>query len=82
MDKKTDFQGNGTSLAVRQFVAFIRGEDAPHEPINPWRVEEVWAKNRYCLNCYGDHWFDVVMARTVDGKPLTMKRCRGCGAEA
>lgn len=81
MDETRQFEGNSTSLAVRQFVAFARGEDAPHEPINPWQVEAVTAEKRYCFRCYGDRWFDMVQAVTCDGKKVMVKRCRCCGAE-
>lgn len=82
MDETRQIQGNGTSLAVRQFVAFLRGEDAPHEPSNPWRVERVVMAQKYCLACFGIRWIDVVMAVTVDGKPLAISICRCCGRES
>lgn len=82
MGETRQITGNGTSLAVRQFMAFARGEDVPHEPSNPWRVEEVTVEGkRYCSSCYGDRWFDVVQAVTCDGKSVTIRRCRCCGAE-
>lgn len=80
--KTNKIEGVGTSLAVRQFVAFARGEDVPHKPSNPWRVTAVVPTLRYCLSCYGSRWFDEVQAVTVDGKPISVFRCRVCGAEA
>jgi hypothetical protein len=77
----------GTSLAVRQFVAVLRGAVAPHAPNNPFRVEAVRAEERYCLTCCGERWFDVVSAITMVGQgqalslPIQMARCRCCGAE-
>lgn len=72
---------SGTSLVVRQFVAFVRGEDVPHEPSNPWIVQRVAPTQQYCLTCCGVRWFDVIQAVTVDGKPLAISICRCCGAE-
>jgi hypothetical protein len=81
MDETRQIQGNRTSLAVRQFVAFVRGEDEPHEPSNPWQVERVIPAQQYCLSCCGARWFDVIQAVTVDGKNVSISRCRCCGAE-
>jgi len=71
--------GKGTSFAVRQFVAFVRGEDEPHKPGNPWQVETVTADDLYCRNCCGVHWFDIVLGRTQDGRRTALYQCRGCG---
>lgn len=73
---------NGTSLVVRQFVALARGEDVPHVPCNPWRILAMVPVQRYCKHCFGAHWFDVVQAVTVDGKPVEIRFCRCCGGEA
>ena len=62
-------------------MALVRGEDAPHEPSNPWIVRAVIGAQKYCLACYGVRWFDVVMAVTGDEKPISISRCRCCGAE-
>lgn len=71
--------GKGTSLAVRQFMALVRGEEEPHQPNNPWQVEKVVAEERYCRNCYGVHWFDIVLGRGQDGRRTALYQCRGCG---
>ena len=81
MDEKTVLAGKGASLAVRQFMGFARGGDEPHEPSNPWRVERVIPAQQYCLSCCGERWFDVIQALTVDGKNVSISRCRCCGAE-
>lgn len=75
-------EGVGTSLAVKQFMAFARGEDVPHEPSNPWHVTAVVPALKYCLSCCGSRWFDEVQAVTADGKTILIYRCRVCGAEA
>ncbi len=86
MERKTNNSiVDGTSLAVRQFVALLRGEDVPHEPRNPWRVEAVRVEMRYCMSCCGERWFDVIKAKTTgdQGKtlPISIAKCRCCGAE-
>ena len=73
--KKTEVGGQGTSLAVRQWVDFARGK--PVHPVHQdFRVECVRAEERYCLACYGVRWFDV-----VEGPGVAMSRCRCCGME-
>lgn len=81
MDEKTVLAGKGTSLAVRQFVRFLRSEDEPHEPVNPWRVRTLAAEERYCLGCCDVRLFDVVEAVTCDGHGVRTARCRVCGLE-
>lgn len=71
----------GTSLAVRQFMAILRGAVMPHAPNNPFRVDMVREEQHYCLTCYGKRWFDVVIGVDLDGEQVMMKRCRCCGAE-
>ena len=73
--------GRGTSLAVKHFVAFARGDDEPHAPINPWMVRSVVPARQYCLKCCEARWFDVIRAVTVDQKLISISKCRACGTE-
>ncbi len=66
----------GTSLAVRQFCAAAFGWVPVHSPSQPWRVVQVIADQRYCLHCFGEHTFDVVI-----GQRRTVWYCRSCGDE-
>ena len=52
--------GEGSSIAVLQFVALARGEWGVQKVRSPFRVESVTAEERYCLRCCGVRWFDVV----------------------
>jgi hypothetical protein len=80
----------GSSLAVLQFVALMRGEWTVQKPRSPFRVERVVAEERYCLKCCGVRWFDVVDGFGLDTAvstqptrpPKQMAICRNCGAEA
>jgi len=81
MDENNVLLGSGASVAVRQFMALVRGEDVPHEPSNPWRVVAVVPSQQYCLRCCGPRWMDVVQALTVDGKKISISKCRVCGEE-
>ena len=79
----------GTSLVVLQFVALMRGEWRVQAPQSPFRVERVFAEERYCLGCCGVRWFDVVegmgLDTAVSAQPTRPPReiaiCRCCGAE-
>lgn len=68
---------SGTSLAVRQFVAFARGTQEPHSPSQPWRVRLLIVVKNYCLDCKGERTFDVFVG---DGSQKWAV-CRCCGNE-
>jgi len=65
-----------SSMAVRQFVDLISGWVPVHTPTTPFRVEAVEVEERYCLECYAIHNFDVVR-----GAGRATAFCRCCGAE-
>ena len=69
--------GEGSSLAVLQFVALIRGEWAVQAPTSPFRVEQVTAEERYCLKCCGVRVHDIVSGQSK----AEMAICRCCGKE-
>ena len=74
--------GEGSSLAVLQFVALIRGEWAVQAPKSLFRVERVTAEERYCLRCYGVRVHDVVSGQRLafsDQPKAEMAICRCCG---
>ena len=75
-------KGEGSSLAVLQFVALIRGEWMVHKPANPFRAVSMTADERYCLRCCGVRWFDVVCGHrsAFSGQvEEVMAVCRCCG---
>lgn len=67
----------GTSIAVRQFVFFANGLTATHAPSQPWRVLEVICEQSYCLGCFGERNFDVLIG---EGRKR-FSICRCCGDE-
>ena len=81
-------KGEGSSLAVLQWVELLRGERPVMKETNPYRVEAVRAEEHYCLSCLGLRWFDVIYAvtdvpvvarlRVVEGN-FKVKQCRYCG---
>jgi hypothetical protein len=75
--------GEGSSLAVLQFVALMRGEWAVQAPTSPFRVERVTAEKRYCLGCCGVRVHDVVegFRFQVPGVKCEVAVCRCCGKE-
>lgn len=75
----------GISLAVLQFVALARGEWKVQAERSPFRVERVFAEERYCLNCCGVRVHDVVEGQrlavgfTLAGTRQQLAICRCCG---
>lgn len=69
----------GSSLAVLQFVALIRGEWRVQAPTSPFRVERVTADERYCLGCCGVRVHDVVEGIKLSGARCQVVVCRCCG---
>lgn len=67
---------SGTSLAVRQFMAFVWGTWKPHAPHQPWPVVMVKIEVMYCMQCKAVHNFDAVLG--LDRKVVI---CRCCGME-
>jgi hypothetical protein len=84
----------GSSLAVLQFVALMRGEWVVQAPRSPFLVVRVFAEERYCLGCCGVRWFDVICGTPLPsaspqiplrgylGGEVVMAICRCCGAES
>lgn len=68
----------GTSLAVRMFVMIARGEVPVHKPDNSFRAEQMMAEERYCLDCCGVRWQDVIVG-LVEGTRVKVTYCRTCG---
>lgn len=68
----------GTSLAVQQFLAIVRGEISIHEPQNPWKVVTVEAMERYCNTCASERTFDAVTV--IHGETMfgALAVCRCC----
>ena len=81
--------GEGSSLAVLQFLAIVRGEWAVQAPKSLFRVERVTAEERYCLRCCGVRGHDVVEGFGLDTPMSTsatrpakiLMICRCCGEE-
>lgn len=72
----------GTSLAVAQWVALLRGEWPVRTPANAFRVESVHAVDMYCLTCLDVRRFDVIRGKTrVVGALCVVVICRCCGKE-
>jgi len=71
----------GASLAVLQFLAVARGEWSVQKSQSPFRVERVYAEERYCLGCCGVRWFDVIVGCQVSGARCQVVICRCCGKE-
>lgn len=69
-----------SSIAVRQFVRLARGEMGVQAVGNPFRVVCVAGQERYCLQCCGKRWFDVIFKR---GRLVEVEEtaavCRCCG---
>lgn len=82
-------RGEGSSLAVAQFVELVRGERTVRRPQNPFRVEEVSTEEHMCLDCFGVRTFDVIHAISTQipmpgwdlgaGLPFRIMVCRCCG---
>jgi hypothetical protein len=65
-----------TSLVVRQFVAVLRGEVAPHAPENERKTLLMVQSSKPCLACGSEEGQDVVI---FDGGRWEVCRC--CQAE-
>lgn len=65
-----------SSLAVRQFVALMRGEMAVQAVVRGRGAVWMYAAERYCLRCCGVRMFDVGLG--ADGE-VVVRVCRSCG---
>lgn len=74
--------GEGSSLAVLQFLVLARGEWAVQAPTSPFRVESVTAERRYCLGCCGVRVHDVVEGVKLPSVRCQVVVCRCCGMES
>ena len=70
----------GTSLVVRQFVAFVRKEVAVHVPRNEFVTVAVEAEMYVCPKCCVEGLWDVWIGRH-EGLSFKLGRCRCCGKE-
>lgn len=68
---------NGSSMAVKQFIALARGSMVPHAPHQPWRVVEVVMVEHDCEDCHCVQIFDVVIGE--GSRKFSVCRC--CGSE-
>lgn len=69
--------GEGNSIAVVQFVEFMRGERTRQEPVSRG-VAEMRCEQAYCLRCCGEHPHDVARDSR---RQVVVYRCRFCGKE-
>ncbi len=67
-----------SSLAVRQFVAFVRGDLPVHQPRNEFRVERMTTAEMYCQKCCGVRKCDMAEGRGPDGLWWDFRICRSC----
>jgi hypothetical protein len=73
---------SGISFTVWQFYLIATGEVPVHEPTNGFRTVRLVGEERYCLDCMGIRWHDVLEAElsAVSGQLSVVKiaRCRVC----
>lgn len=87
-DPSAEF-GEGSSLAVLQFLVLARGEWTVQAPTSPFRVVSVTAEERYCIRCFGVRMHDVVEGFPkkddtkfhVANSKCQVVVCRCCGKE-
>lgn len=79
-DPSAEF-GEGSSLAVLQFLVLARGEWTVQAPTSPFRVERVTAEERYCIRCFGVRVHDVVEGVRLPSIRCQVVVCRCCGKE-
>jgi len=71
---------NSNSIAVRQFVAIVRGEISVHVPRNEFQTVQVGKDERYCLRCCAVRVWDLWRGKH-EGLEFLLGRCRACGLE-
>jgi hypothetical protein len=71
---------SSSSIVIRQFMEFARGEVPVHAPKNEFQTVSVTDEEFYCLKCFTKGLWDV-WEGLHDGLRFRLGRCRACGCE-